>query len=152
MRLKGDPHALARGTAIGVFLGILPITPLHSILNILVTVLTKSSTIAAFLASFLVCNPFTYVPQYYLSTLLGNLLTPYDLTWWRIREALELLMQHPGLTASLRILVDLGFEALIVLGVGGVALALPFAVPSYFLSLRVFLKIREQRRQRHLLN
>ncbi len=76
LRLKGDPHSLALGTAIGVFIGITPSMPLHTILIVMATVATRSSTIAGILASFLVCNPVTYVPQYYLSTIVGNALTP----------------------------------------------------------------------------
>lgn len=152
LRLKGDPHSLALGTAIGVFIGITPSMPLHTILIVMATVATRSSTIAGILASFLVCNPVTYVPQYYLSTIVGNALTPYELTWSGIKEVLELLLQHPGLTESIKIVASLGYEAVIVLLVGGVALALPCAVPSYFLALRFFVKIRKKRRQKHILN
>jgi uncharacterized protein len=151
LRLKGDPHSLALGTAIGIFIGITPTMPLHTILIVLATLATRSSTIAGILASFLVCNPITYVPQYYLSTIVGNALTPYELTWAGIKEVLELLLQHPGLSQSMKIVASLGYEAVIVLLVGGVVLALPFAVLSYFLSFRFFLKIREKRRQKHLL-
>jgi uncharacterized protein len=152
MRLKGDPQSLAIGTAVGVFIGITPTMPLHTVLIILITLVTRTSTIAAMLASFLVCNPLTYVPQYYLSTVIGNALTPYELTWSRIKEVLEILLQHPGLQKSFDVLVGLGFEAAIVLVVGGVVLALPLAVASYFFSLRVFVKIREKRSQKHILN
>lgn len=152
MRLKGDPHSLALGTAIGVFIGITPTIPLHTILIIMATVVTRSSTIAGILASFLVCNPVTYVPQYYLATVVGNALTPYDLTWAKIKEVLELLLQHHGLTQSMKILAGLGYDAMIVLVVGGVVLGLPCAVVSYIFSLRSFHKIREKRRQKHILH
>ncbi len=152
MRLKGDPQSLAIGTAIGVFLGILPIMPFQTILVVLVTVATRSSTIAAILSSFLAANPLTYVPQYYFSTTIGNALTPYDLTWSRIKEAMDLMLQDPGFYKSLMIIVELGYEAVIVLLVGGAVLAFPFAVASYFLSLPLFIKLRKRREQKHLLN
>lgn len=152
MRLKGDPQSLAVGTAIGVFIGITPTMPLHTILIILITVVTRSSTIAALLGSLLVCNPITYVPQYYLATVVGNALTPYQLSWGRIKEVLEVLLQHQGLYKSLEALAGLGYEAAIVLVVGGTVLALPCAIASYFLSLRFFVKIRNKRSQKHLLN
>lgn len=152
MRLKGDPQSLALGTAIGVFLGIAPIMPFQTILVVLVTVVTRTSTIAAILSSFLVANPFTYVPQYYLSTVIGNALTPYDLTWVRIKEAMDLMLQDPGFYKTLMILVELGYEAVIVLLVGGAVLAIPFTFASYFLSLRLFLKIRQKKTQKHILD
>jgi hypothetical protein len=152
MRMKGDPQSLAIGTAIGVFIGITPTMPLHTILIIPLTIITRTSTIAALLGSLLVCNPITYVPQYYLATIIGNALTPYELSWARIKEVLDILLQHPGLQKSMEALVGLGYEAAIVLVVGGTVLALPCALISYFLSLRLFVKIRQKRSQRHLLN
>ena len=152
MRMKGDPQSLAIGTAIGVFIGITPTMPLHTILIIPLTIITRTSTIAALLGSLLVCNPITYVPQYYLATIIGNALTPYELSWARIKEVLDILLQHPGLQKSMEALVGLGYEAAIVLVVGGTVLALPCALISYFLSLRLFIKIRQKRGQKHLLN
>ncbi|MFH2123773.1 MAG: DUF2062 domain-containing protein [Pseudomonadota bacterium] len=152
MRLKGDPQSLAVGTAIGVFIGVTPTMPLHTILILLITVVTRTSTIAALLGSFLVCNPITYVPQYYLSTVIGNALTPYQLSWARIQEVLDVLLHHSGLQKSLEALFGLGYEAAIVLVVGGIVLALPFTVASYFLSLRFFVKIKKTRERKHLLN
>ena len=151
LRLKGDPQSLALGTAIGTFLGITPTIPFHTISVLIVTFLTRTSTIAAFLATLLTCNPVTYVPQYYFSTVIGNYLTPYELNWDRIKNVLDILMARPGFTESLEALSSLGYEAVIVLLVGGCILALPFAVLSYFVSLRFFITIRKKRREKHLL-
>lgn len=151
LRLKGDPQSLALGTAIGTFFGITPTIPFHTISVLIVTFLTRTSTIAAFLATLLTCNPVTYVPQYYFSTVIGNYLTPYELNWDRIKNVLDILMAKPGFTESLEALSSLGYEAVIVLLVGGCILALPFAVLSYFVSLRFFITIRKKRREKHLL-
>ncbi|MBU1234461.1 MAG: DUF2062 domain-containing protein [Proteobacteria bacterium] len=152
VRLKGDPQSLAGGTAIGTFFGITPIIPFHTLINLIVTFLTRTSTIAALLASLIVCNPFTYVPQYYLSTVIGNFITPYNLNWERIKSVLDILLAKPGFMESLQAVSNLGYEAVIVLLVGGSVLALPFTLISYFFSLRLFIKIREKRRERHVLN
>lgn len=152
VRLKGDPQSLAWGTAIGTFFGITPIIPFHTLINLVVTFLTRTSTIAAVLASLIVCNPFTYVPQYYLSTVIGNFLTPYDLNWERIKSVLDILLAKPGFMESLQAVTGLGYEAIIVLLVGGSVLALPFTIASYIFSLRLFITIREKRKERHILN
>lgn len=151
-RLQGDPQSLAWGTTIGIFLGITPIIPFHTVLNIIVTFVTRTSTIASLLASVLVCNPVTYVPQYYLSTVIGNAVTPYSLTWGHMREVLDILLARPGIIECLQALGTIGFEAVIVLLVGGAVLALPFSIASYFLSLRLFVKIQEKRRKKHILD
>lgn len=151
-RLKGSPQALAKGTAIGTFLGITPIIPLHTILVVIVTLITRTSTVAAFLATLIVCNPLTYVAQYYFSIVIGNAITPYHVNWERIKSVLDILLSKPGLTESFHAVGTLGFEAAIILVVGGSILALPFSVASYFLSLNFFIKIRDKKRQRHVLN
>jgi len=152
IRLKGDPQSLAWGTAIGTFLGITPIIPFHTVLNLIITFLTRTSTIASLLASMLVCNPLTYVPQYYFSTVIGNAVTPYNFTWERIKAVLDILLAKPGILESLHALASLGYEAVIVLLAGGSILALPFTIASYFLSLRLFIRIREKRSRKHVLN
>ena len=151
LRLKGDPQSLAWGTAIGTFLGITPTIPFHTISVLVITFLTRTSTIAALLATLLTCNPITYVPQYYFSTIIGNYVTPYELSWNRIKHVLDILMAKPGFTESLETLSSLGYEAAIVLLVGGCILALPFAVISYFLSLKFFIAIKEKRREKQIL-
>ncbi len=151
-RLQGNPQALASGTAIGIFLGLTPISPFRTVFILLVTFLTRTSTIAALAAAFLVCNPLTYVPQYYISLVLGNLLTPYDVNWERIKGVLNFLLSKPGFGESLDALAGLGYEAIIVILVGGVVMALPFTIAGYFLSLRLFISIRDKKNKQHILN
>ncbi len=151
-RLQGSPQSLAKGTAIGTFLGITPIIPLHTVLLVLVTVVTRTSTVAAFLATLVVCNPITYVAQYYFSIVIGNAVTPYDFNWERMQSVLDILIAKPGFTESLQALTSLGADAAIVLVVGGAILALPFSIASYFLSLHFFIKVQDKKRRKHILN
>ncbi len=151
-RLQGDPQSLAKGTAIGIFLGITPIIPLHTILVLLVTFITRTSTIAAMLATIMVCNPLTYVAQYYFSIVIGNAITPYNLNWERMKAVLDVLLSKPGFSESMQSLGSLGIEAAIILIIGGTVLALPFTIASYFFSLRFFGTVREKRRNKHILN
>ncbi len=150
-RLQGNPHSLAIGTAIGTFLGIVPITPFHTIAVIAATFVTRTSTIAGYLATLLTCNPLTYIPQYYLSIVIGNILTPYNFTWEKMQEVLDLLFAKPSFKESVQALSGIGSEAVIVLLVGGAALAFPFTIASYFLSLRLFIRIKRKRREKHIL-
>ncbi len=151
-RLRGEPKALARGTAIGTFLGVLPSIPFHTVTVLIVTFITRTSTIAALLATLIVCNPLTYIPQYYLSLLIGNFLTPYTISWERIKTVLDVILHESGFMVRLDILASLGYEVIIVLLVGGIVLAIPFTIGSYFLSLRFFIRINEHRRKKHILS
>jgi uncharacterized protein len=152
IRLKGDPKSLAAGAAIGVFVGLTPTIPLHTIILIALTIATRTSLIAAVTTSWLVCNPLTYIPIYYFSLVIGNAITPYELNWEKIRGLLDLLMHHSGLGPSFQALANLGLEAIVVMIVGGCILALPFTIVSYYLSLSFFIKIRKRRREKHMLN
>ncbi|MHB8810633.1 MAG: DUF2062 domain-containing protein [Desulfobulbaceae bacterium] len=150
-RLRGDPPSLALGTAIGVFIGISPTIPLHTVAIIGVTLLLRASTIAALISASVISNPLTMGPLYYLCWLAGDLILPGRLTWDRIQAALETL-KHSGFMDSLRSMSQLGWDAILVLLTGGLVLGLPLAIASYFLSLRFFIAIREKRRRKHLLD
>jgi uncharacterized protein (DUF2062 family) len=67
LRLRGKPGELARGVAIGIFVGITPTIPFHTILALILAMILRGSKIAALLATVLVSNPLTFVSQkYYL--------------------------------------------------------------------------------------
>lgn len=152
VRLKGDPRSLALGTAIGVFVGLTPTMPLHTIIIFLLAFLTRTSVIAAILVSMIVCNPLTYIPIYYLSTIIGNALTPYELNWEKVQAVVDGLSTSQGFFHSFNLLAGLGQETVVVLLVGGAIFAFPFAVVSYYFALRIFVKIRAKRQAKHILN
>jgi uncharacterized protein (DUF2062 family) len=99
----------------------------------------------------MVCNPLTYVAQYYFSIVIGNAITPYNLNWERMKAVLDVLLSKPGLSESIQSLGSLGIEAAIILVIGGTVLALPFTIASYFFSLRFFVTVQEKRRKKHIL-
>lgn len=150
-RLGGDPHSLALGTAIGIFIGLTPTLPFHTIAIICFTLLIRANTISGLISAAIVSNPFTFVPQYYIAWKIGNMIMPGRLTWERIKEALEILT-HESFSTSLKTLGTFGFDAFLVMIVGGIILALPPAIACYYASLRFFIKIREKRQKKHLLN
>lgn len=151
-RLKGDPHALAGGFAIGVFIGITPTMPLHTIVIVILTLATRTSTIAGILSSWLVCNPLTYFPIYYFALVIGNAITPYHLNWEKIKSTLDILTSSGSLSDSINSIVSLGYESGAVMLVGGVILAIPFTIVSYYLSLKFFIAMKKRRIQKQILN
>jgi hypothetical protein len=150
-RLGGDPRSLAMGTAVGILIGLTPTVPLHTVTIIGTTLLMRVNTIAALISATIVSNPLTFVPQYYLCWKIGNLILPGRLTWARLQEVLQILTDE-GFFDSLKALSTLSFDALLVMMIGGFLLAIPPALISYYFSLRFFLKIREKRRRKHLLD
>lgn len=148
IRLQGDPEEVARGVAIGVFIGITPTIPLHTVLILVIALLLRAGKIAGLLASFVVCNPITYFFQYYFSWRIGTWLLPYDLSWERIQSVMEVISGHSSFKASLETLSRLGGEAILVMLSGGIILALPFTIASYFLSLSFFKSLRRRKKKK----
>lgn len=152
IRLRGTPHSLAFGSAIGVFIGITPTIPFHTIIIFFLTISSRSSFIAGLISSWVVCNPLTYVPQYYLSLRIGNLVTPYELSWNQIQSVVEVVLSDVSFTIRMKALLTVSYEAIIVMILGGSLLALPFALASYYISYLVFIKIKNKRREKRILH
>lgn len=58
-RLRGDPRYLARGVGFSVFMGALPLVPIHTLRLIPLSAALRVSTIAALIAATLVSNLLT---------------------------------------------------------------------------------------------
>lgn len=149
LRLQGDPLVIARGVAVGVFIGITPTIPFHTILILGFCLLLRGSKVAGILASMLVSNPITFFIQYYLSWLVGTFIFPGLLSWDRLQEVMNVLSSggsgFSAFKSSLSAISSLGFDAITVLVVGGSILALPFTALSYYYSLKLFTKLRNRR-------
>ncbi len=150
-RLPGDPAFLATGVAVGIFVGVTPTIPFHTVLVLALAFILRGSKIAALLASLMVSNPLTFFMQYYLSWRTGAWLIHTDLSWERISRLVEYLSAGHGFSESLTAVTDLGREAIMVLVVGGCILALPLAVAGYVFSFYFFSALRKKRRKKHLL-
>ena len=151
LRLQGDPHSLALGVAIGLFVGVTPTIPLHSALIIIIAWPMRGNILAALIAATAISNPLTWLPQYYFSWKIGSWLLPGHLSWNRIQSMLCLFSSDAGFKQCLSPLRQLGLEAAAVMIVGGVLLAIPFACPGYILSFKFFCTLRKKKRERHIL-
>ncbi len=149
-QLQGSPRSLARGTAVGVFIGIAPLMPFKSILILLITVPTRSSTVAAFLVGTIICNPLTYIPLYYLAWLAGDFLLPGRASWENLKTVIGRI-QTTGFVEMLALTGRIGLDTVGVLLIGGFAVALPLAFVSYSPALRLFIRMEQKRYQNHLL-
>ena len=150
-RLQGSIHSLSLGAGLGAAIGITPTIPLHSVLILAATLACRSNPIAGIFAATVVSNPLTLVPQYWLAWRIGDWFLPGRLSWDRLRATLELFHTR-GLMDSLQVLGDMGMDALLVMLAGGLVLALPTGLCTYVLVRRLFTRLRNRRRQAHLLN
>jgi uncharacterized protein (DUF2062 family) len=149
-RLRGNPKALARGAALGVFIGITPTIPLHTVAIVALSFPLRASKISGLLASIIISNPLTIPFAYYFSWLIGDRLLPGVLTWDKFDSLMESISSGAGFMVTIDQMGSLGFDALSVLLLGGFILALPFTVASYFLSLNFFRIVEEKGKKRRI--
>jgi uncharacterized protein (DUF2062 family) len=134
MRLKAQPEEIAGGLAIGVFVGMTPTVPLHTVLAVSIAFLLKKSKLAA-AAGVWISNPLFLPLVYLLDYKVGQIIIG--------GRALSLAATN----FSLRRLVELGWEISIPMFVGGLVTGLCFAIPSYFITKRMVIFYRERRRK-----
>jgi uncharacterized protein (DUF2062 family) len=133
-QLEGNPHYIALGMAVGIFISITPIIPLQTIVAIALAFLVRGSKSAAALGTWL-SNPITIPVVYYANYKLGCLLLGYPKTLDSI--AFDSFSQ----------LMALGLEVTWAMIVGGVAIGAVLGAAAYFITLRVFITIRGRARQ-----
>jgi len=128
--LKGEPSQIAVGIALGVFVGVTPTIPFHTVIIVLLGLLFRQNITAAYLGSWLISNPLT-IPLFYLSQYeLGRFLLGME------RCRFELADYSMGAIAAL------GWEILLPLLTGGILMAPFFALPAYFITRRLITSIR----------
>jgi hypothetical protein len=122
-QLRGKPHEIALGMAIGVFIGITPTIPLHTILAVSLALLVRGSKLAAALGVW-VSNPLSIPLFYYGSYRIG-----------------KLVLGLPGISLpddrSLLAMASLGGEIVGAMLLGGVILGIVPAIVAYVLTLKL---------------
>ncbi len=132
--LQGDPHYVAMGMAIGVFVAVTPTIPFHTVIAVAIAFLLKASKPAAFISVWF-SNPLTIPLFYYGSYKVGMLLLGYQVA---------LQGQHPTVQEMLK----MGLDVTIAMIVGGAVLGIVPAVITYVVTFHIFRKIRARREKR----
>jgi uncharacterized protein (DUF2062 family) len=134
--LQGDPHYVAMGVAIGVFVALTPTIPLHTAIALGLAFMLRASKPAAAIAVWL-SNPLTIPFFYYASFKLGTLILGHELP----------LKGHQPTVSQL---LKMGWDVTIATIVGGALLGIIPAVAAYFLTFHLFQRIHLRRQQRKL--
>ncbi len=148
LRLRGNPGVLARGLAIGVFVGLTPTIPLHTVLIVVLCTVLKGNPLAGILASWIISNPITIPLQYYAAWKIGVLVTGQPISWTDVEDLLALVRSQDILTGIKTLFFYSGRLTGTML-LGGVLFAFPLALLSHHAYLRVYFE-RAKRRYRRL--
>lgn len=131
-RLQGDPRRIALGAALGIFIGVTPTIPFHTVLVLSLAPLLRVSVIAAYMGIW-VSNPLTWVPQYLLAYEVGRYVV--------FRGGPLRIPAQANLVAFL----DLLWRGGLALQVGGLLISLPPAIAAYFFTLWAVKRYRQRR-------
>lgn len=147
IRLKGDPHDLALGIALGVFSGLLPIVPFQTALAIFLALVFGGSKITAALGTW-ISNPLNWYLIYSLNYRIGAAILGLS-EQNRGFSSVMAAIQHgeEGLTL-VRAILGAGGSILSAFLLGGLIMGLLVAPVFYPVFLKVFQGIRRWRETR----
>ena len=152
IRLRGHPSVLARGVAVGTFIGITPTIPFHTILALIFAIILRGSKVTALLAAVIVSNPLTFFLQYYFSWKIGNWFTPAEHSWDEVSSLLDAVVNGENYRGAFTVLAEIGLDSLVILIGGGIILAIPFTIAFYVLTYMFFRSINKKRLEKHVLD
>ncbi len=130
---KGDPKKIAGGMAIGVFIGLTPTIPLHTVLAVSLAFIFGQSKLAAALGAW-VANPPMIPFIYFLDFKVGQLITGAT------------VLSFVPANFSLRHLIAMGWGISYPLFIGGFVTGILLAVPSYLITKRLVIQAKKKRR------
>ncbi|MBE9504135.1 MAG: DUF2062 domain-containing protein [Proteobacteria bacterium] len=128
VRLHGTAKDVARGLALGVFIGMTPTMGIQTPLALLGAMLLKENKIAALIGVW-VSNPMTFIPIYTFNFKVGKYILGTS------------ALQMPKFT-SIHEVLELGHDFIMPLILGSFIVAIITAVISYFIFLYVFTAIK----------
>jgi uncharacterized protein len=118
--LPGDPHYVAKGMAIGVFVAMTPTIPLHTVIALALAFIFRASKIAAAIGVW-VSNPLTIPIFYFASYQAGSLLFGHLTTCNGVCESITDLLKLGGAVALQSI-------------IGGIVIGIGPAAAAYFIT------------------
>ncbi len=147
IRLRGDPHELALGMTFGIFTGMMPIMPFQMALSVFLALIFKGSKITAALGTW-ISNPLNWYFLYYFSYKLGAWvlgMKGYGAMFTTIMDMVRSGAESMDIVH--KILESGGLMGAAFL-VGGLMMGSVVALPSYFIFLYIFKRIRRWRDSR----
>ena len=149
IRLRGEPHELALGMALGIFAGMMPIMPFHMALSIALALVFKGSKITAVLASW-ISNPLDWYILYYLNYKIGSFVLEHSKESKDFLSLMESIRNSGEGMAFMKEIVGASGSVVAAFLVGGLIMGVVASVPSYFIFLKVFRYIQSLRESKHL--
>jgi len=127
-QLNGDPHYVALGMAIGVFISVTPTIPFHTVIALALAFILRGSKAAAAIGVWF-SNPVT-IPLFYKGS--------YDLGISVLGNSAPFSTEYESILELLK----LGADVTIAMITGGIILGILPGIAAYFITRRIFIKLR----------
>jgi uncharacterized protein (DUF2062 family) len=137
LRLRGHPHELAIGMAVGVFAGSMPILPFQTAFALLLALALKGSKITALLGTW-ISNPLNWYFLYYYSYKIGAWMLGLPSTNKVFHAIMASIHGGESGWAVFNKMMEAGGGFMAAFLLGGLVLATVLSLPTYFLFLHIF--------------
>lgn len=138
---KNTPQAIAKGAMAGVFLGMTPSVGFQILPAILIATALKGNRMVAVVMTF-VSNPFTVMPIYAMDFFIGKILLP-EFTNISFAKVEDLILDF-----SFSKFFNIGYETILVLWAGGIVVAIPSGILTYYIFLYLVSMFRKKQEER----
>lgn len=142
--MRGNPHELALGMTFGIFTGMMPIMPFQMALSVALALIFKGSKITAALGTW-ISNPLNWYFLYYFSYKLGAWVLGMEGYSAMFTTIMDMVRSGAESMVIVEKILESGGLMAAAFLVGGVVLGLVTALPSYFVFLYIFKRIRQWR-------
>ena len=136
-RLRGHPHELALGLALGVFAGSMPILPFQTAFAIFLALFFKASKITAALGTW-ISNPLNWYFLYFYSYKIGAWIIGLPGTSKVFHSVMASIHRGEDAWIVFKKIAGAGGGFMAAFLLGGLVLAIVFSFPTYFVFLRLF--------------
>ena len=131
---RGDPHFVAMGMATGVFVAATPSMPFQTVIAVALAFILRSSKAAAAISVW-ISNPITFPVFYLASYKVGALFFGISANYNSRGKPGDIL--------------KLGADVTIAAVTGGIIIGLCLAVTTYFITRKIYTKIRSREKLNH---
>ena len=149
IRLRGEPHELALGLALGIFTGMMPIMPFQIALAVTLALIFKGNKITAIIGTW-ISNPLNWYFIYYFSYRIGGALMGLSMKNGFFPSLMTSFQSGEEIIITIGKIIGAGSTIIFAFLLGGFLMGIVVAIPSYFIFLNFFQWIRAWRAKRRV--
>lgn len=144
IHLNADPHDIALGMAVGIFIGFLPIMGIQMTVALLAALPFRRVNKVAATAGVWITNPITVIPIYAFIYWVGTFLYPtsHVITATTLMSRMTDVLKLDGFVAQTKGFLALGVDIFLPMCIGGAVVGAVAAVPTYIFTKKLIEKYR----------